>query len=162
MALTELNSSRPAFDPARLAKSFRDAAPPFEALERLSGLHREAGRDLELSHFLGRSPVVCLALMLTGALALVWAGASGGGTLKADFAWAALVLLGIIAMTRNFIRGYARAPRRMPLEEAAADLRMLLFYTGTAWGGGALLVMPGLPAPALVFCFAVAPGLAVT
>ena len=100
--------------------------------------------------------------MLTGAVALVWAGLGGGGTLKADFAWAALVLLGVIAMTRNFIRGYARSLRRVPLEEVAADLRALLLYTGAAWGAGAFLMMPGLPAPALVFSFAVAPSLALT
>lgn len=162
MALTELNSPAAAFDPARLPKSFHDTGAPLEALERLPRLHQEAGRNLELSYFLGRSPVACVALMLTGASTLLWAGANGGGTLKADFGWAALLLLGIIAMTRNFIRGYARSLRRVPLEEAAADLRMLLLYTGTVWGGGALLVMPDLPAPALVFCFAIVPSLALT
>lgn len=162
MALIELNSPGPAFDPARLAKTFHDSGLPVEALERLPQLHQEAGRNLELSHFLGRSPIACVALMSMGAVALVWADASGGGTLKADFGWAALVLLGVVAMTRNFIRGYARSLRRVPLEEAAADLRMLLLYTGMVWGGGALLVMPGLPAPALVYAFAVAPSLALT
>ena len=161
MALIEVNSSGPVFDPARVAKSFHDTLP-LEALERLPRLHQEAGRNLELSHFLGRSPVACVVLMLTGAAALLWAGADGGGTLKADFAWAVLILLGVVAMTRNFIRGYARSLRRVPLEEAAADLRMLLLYTGLVWGGGALLVMPGLPAPALVFSFAIAPSLALT
>jgi len=160
MALTEMNSPASAFDPARAAKNFRDSRPPHEALSRLSVLHREAGRNLHLSQFLARSPVACVLLMLIGALALLWAGLSGGGTLKADFAWAALVLLGVIAMTRNFIRGYARSLRRVPLEEAAADLRTLLLYLGMAWGTGAFLVMPGLPAPVLVFSFAAAPSLA--
>ena len=95
-------------------------------------------------------------------MALVWAGLGGGGTLKANFAWAALLLLGVIAMTRNFIRGYARSLRRVPLEEAAADLHALLLYMGVVWGAGAFLVMPGLPAPALVFSFAAAPSLVLT
>jgi hypothetical protein len=161
MTLSE-NSPSPAFDPARLAKSFRDSDAPVVALDRLSLLHREAGHSLRLSHFLARTPAVCIVLMLTGAVALVWAGLGGGGTLKADFAWAALVLLGVIAMTRNFIRGYARSLRRVPLEEAAADLRALLLYTGVVWGAGAFLLMPGLPAPALVFSFAAAPSLILT
>jgi hypothetical protein len=160
MALTELNSPYPAFDPARPANSFHDKGPPRDALDRLPQLHREAGRNLQLSQFLARSPLACVVLMLSGGLALLWAEASGGGTLKADFGWAALVLLGIVAMTRNFIRGYARSLRRVPLDEAAADLRLLLLYTGTAWGAGAFLLMPGLPAPALVFSFAAAPSLA--
>ena len=100
--------------------------------------------------------------MVAGSLALLWAGLCGGGTLKADFAWAVLVLLGVIAMTRNFIRGYARSLRRVPLEEAADDLRIQLLYSGAAWGVGAFLVMPGLPTPALVFSFAVAPSIALT
>src|ERR1700722_21005863 len=160
MALTELNSPASAFDPARAAKNFRDSRPPHEALSRLSVLDQETGRHLHLSQSLARSPVACVLLMLIGALALLWAGLDGGGTLKADFAWAALVLLGVIAITRNFIRGYARSLRRVPLEEAAADLRTLLLYTGTVWGAGAFLLMPELPAPLLVFSFSAAPSLA--
>jgi hypothetical protein len=74
------------------------------------------------------------------------------------------VLLGVVAMIRLHIRGFARSLRRTPLVEAASDLRLLLLYTGAVWGGGAFLIMPDLPAPALVFLFAVAPslGLALT
>jgi hypothetical protein len=162
MALTEVNSPAAVFDPACTAKTFHDSRLPHDALGRLPVLHREAGRNLSRSQFLARSPLACVTLMPAGGLALLWAGASGGGTLRCDFAWAALVLVGIIAMTRNFIRGYARSLCRVPLEEAASDLRALLLYTGAAWGAGAFLVMPDLPAPALVFSFAVAPSLALT
>jgi hypothetical protein len=157
MALTEVNSSGPALDPARPAKTFRDSDLPQHALNRLPLLHQEARHALRLSQFLARSPSACVVLMLAGAVMLLWAG--DGGTLRRDFAWAALVLLGVIAMTRNFIRGHARSLRRVPLEEAAADLRMLLLYTGVAWGAGAFLMMPDLPSPALVFSFAAAPSL---
>jgi hypothetical protein len=159
MALTDvnapgLNSSGQAFDP----RTFRDSsAVPYEALDRLPTLHGEASRNMQLSQFLARSPQACLVLMLAGAVALIWAG---GGSLKADFTWVLLVLIGIIAMTRNYIRGFARSLRRVPLQEAASDLRVLLLYTGAAWGAGAFLVMPGLPAPTLAFAFAAGPSLA--
>ncbi len=161
MALTDVNSAEPVFDPARLAKNFHDS-PSFSlaALARLPALHGEASRNMQLSQFLARSPQACIALMLAGGTLLAWASADGGGTLKADFAWVALVLIGIVGMTRNYIRGFARSLRRVPLQEAASDLRMLLLYTGAAWGAGAFLVMPELPAPALVLAFAIGPSLA--
>jgi hypothetical protein len=157
MALTDLNSTSPAFDPARLANSFGDGP---DALARLPALYGEASRNLHLSQFLARSPQACIALMLSGALALAWAHQGGGASLRADFAWVILVLIGVIAMTRNYIRGFARSLRRVPLQEAASDLRTLLLYAGTAWGIGAFLVMPDLPAPALAFAFAAGPSLA--
>jgi hypothetical protein len=86
MALTGFNSPASVFDPARAAKNFRDSHPPQDALGRLFALHQEAGRNLHLSQFLARSPVACVLLMLIGALALLWADLSGGGTPKADFA----------------------------------------------------------------------------
>jgi hypothetical protein len=113
-------------------------------------------RPATTTGFLARSPQVCVVLMLAGAATLLVTD----GTLKAQFAWATLVLIGVVAMTRNFIRGAARSLRRVPLQEAASDLRVLLLYTGGAWGIGAFLVMPDLPAPALVFGFAAAPSLA--
>jgi hypothetical protein len=151
MALTDSKPPGPAFDPVRAI-----APTPYDALSQLPRLHGEASRNLLLTVFLGRSPQACVTLMLAGTAMLVL----GGGSLKAEFAWAVLVLLGIIAMTRNYIRGFARSLRRVPLQEAASDLRTLLLYTGAAWGSGAFLVMPGLPAPALVFGFAALPAFA--
>src|SRR3569833_4050414 len=136
-------------DPARPAKSLDDGA-----LARLHSLHGEAGRKLELAQFVARVPAACVVLMLMGALALIWAAAAGGAGLKGSFAWAALVLLGIVAMIRLHIRGFARSLRRTPLAEAGSDLRLLLLFTGAVWGGGAFLIMPDQPAPALVFFFA--------
>jgi len=160
MAITDMDNPGPVFDPAPLARNLEDGVP-HAALSRLPVLHGEASRNMQLSRFLGRSPQLCIALMLAGGTALIWASAGGGGAgLKADFAWVSLVLIGIVGMTRNYIGGFARSLRRMPLQEAAADLRMLLLYTGAAWGAGAFLVMPGLPAPALVFSFAATPALA--
>jgi hypothetical protein len=163
MALTDLNSTSPAFDPARRAKKFRDSPVchtiPRQALDRLHVLHGEAGRDLQAWQFLARSPGACIALMLAGALVLIWT-AQGGASLEADFTWAILVLMSIVAITHTYIGGFARSPRRIPLKQAASRLRMLLLYAGLAWGAGALLVMPDLPGPVLVFVFATVPGLA--
>ena len=154
--LAEWNSPAASPDPARPAKSLNDSA-----LARLHSLHGEAGRNLELAQFVARVPAACVVLMLTGASALTWAAAAGGAGLKGGFAWAALVLLGIIAMIRLHIRGFARSLRRTPLAEAGSDLRLLLFFTGAVWGGGAFLIMPDQPAPALVFFFAALPSLGV-
>jgi len=152
MALTDSNAAIPVIDPAPLRP-----AVPYEALARLPQLHGEAGQNLVTAALLSRSPQASVLLMVLGAATLVM----GAGSLKADFAWAALVLLGIVGMTRNYIRGFARSLRRVPLAEAASDLRALLLYTGAAWGGGAFLIMPDLPAPALAFAFAVLPCLGI-
>lgn len=153
MAFTHSNNAAPAaFDPPP-----RQSFGPLDALAQLPRLHAEAGANLALGGFVARSSQACIALMLSGAIALAWCG---GASLKADFGWAALLLIGIVAMTRNVIRGHARSLRRVPLQEAASDLRVLLLYTGMAWGVGAFLVMPGMPMPALVFSFAAAPSLA--
>ncbi len=155
MALTDSKPHDTPFDPAMGVIAPAPLGVPHKALAQLPRLHGEASRNLGLTQFLSRSPQVCVNLMLAGAAMLIL----GGGTLKAEFAWAVLVLIGIVAMTRNFIRGFARSLRRVPLEEAASDLRALLLYTGAAWGSGAFLVMPALPAPLLTFGFAVTPAL---
>ena len=163
--------SAPAFDAGRPAKNLDDRnldAKSLDArnsdergLQRLRALHGEAGRNLALAQFLERAPSACVILMLAGILALAWAGSQGGASLKPSFAWSVLVLLGVVAMIRLHIKGFARSLRRTPLVEAASDLRQLLLYTGAVWGGGAFLVMPDLPAPALVFSFAILPSLGV-
>jgi len=140
MALTDCNSPGSAFDPLPVrAASY---AAPADTL-------------------LARAPAVCAALMASGAVCLVLTAHAGGVTLKAGFAWAVLLLIGIVAMIRAHIRGLARTLRRMPQDEARSDLRLLLFYMGAAWGAGSYLLMPDAPAPALVLFFAIGPSLAV-
>lgn len=159
MPLTDLhpaewNSPAAACDSAYPARN-----PDDNAIARLRALHGEAGRDLALAQFVARVPTSCVVLMATGALILLWAAAADGAGLKGGFAWAALVLLGIVAMIGLHIRSFARSLRRTPLAQAASDLRLLLLYTGTAWGGGAFLILPDRPAPVLVFLFAALPDL---
>jgi hypothetical protein len=159
MALTDCDTAGPAFEPAPASLSY--ARPGYaSALAALPRLADEASANYRLGLFLSRSSGVCMILLAAGALALGATGLAGGATLKAGFAWAVLVLIGVIAMIRNYIRGFARSLRRVPLQEAAGDLRVLLLYTGMAWASGAYLLMPGNPAPALVFFFAALPSLA--
>lgn len=146
----------PAFDPVRPIHDSAvavQAAVPQAALALLPTLHREAGRDLGLWRFLTASPQFCIALMLQGAVAL-WAGS---GALDAGFVWAAAILVGIAAVTGNHIRGVASCPRQVPLSDMARELRLLLVYLGVAWGFGAFLILPHVPA--LGFLFAVIPSL---
>lgn len=158
MALPDLNAPNLVSGPVLSGSAHGTApqafpAPPFAALDTLALLHGEARRDYRLAHFLQRAPQVTSLLMLLGAATLML----GAGTLKAAFAWSALVLIGIVAITRIYIRGFARSLRRVPLQEAAADLRFLLCYAGAAWGVGAFLVLPAPAHPALAFAFALAP-----
>ena len=157
MALTDLHGP----DPARFARILCDTGLPRDALARLPVLHREASRELHLSYFLARSPRFCVALMLAGVATLIWASQEGRrDVLAADFFWATDILIGIAAMTRTTIQGFARSPRLAPLQHTAAELRLFLLYSGAAWGTGAFLVMPALPSPALAFVFAIGPSLA--
>jgi len=154
MSLSDVNTPAPAFDPV---------PPRFDAaLAALPRLHAEANANFALARFLSRSPQASLILMLSGTAMLLAASAAGGGSLRANFAWSVLVLMGVIAMTRNFIRGFARSLRRVPLEEAASDLRALLLYTGGAWGAGAFLVMPTAPAASAAFSFVMGPAIAIS
>src|SRR5258705_10944724 len=163
MAFTDLNSTGLAFDPARFARILCDTGVPREALAHLPVLHREAGRELHLSQFLARSPRFCVALMLAGIATLIWTfhdASRPAADFASDFIWATAILIGIAAMTRTTIQGFARSPRLVPLQHTAFELRLLLLYTGMAWGAGAFLAMPALPSPALAFAFAIGPTLA--
>jgi hypothetical protein len=163
MALTDVYSTGAVAGPVRFTRSFPGSGVPYEALARLSVLRGEAVRTMQLLRFLARSPQACLILMLTGTVTLVWASqGSSNATLKSDFCWVLGVLIGIVAMIQNHIRFYARTSCRVKLRQAASGLRLLLFYTGAAWGMGAFLVMPLLPAPALALGFAVLPSLALS
>ena len=136
-----------AADPARGAQTFHDSGAPSvtadgpipqAALTLLPVLHYEAGRDLGLWRLLASSPRFCIALMVEGAVVLGTTHASLG----AEFAWASALLLGIVALTRNHIEGFARSPRQIAPTQSARELRLLLFYLGVAWGLGAFLVPP--------------------
>jgi len=127
-------------------------------LARLSELRGEARQEHQLFQFLARTPQACLILMASGAGLLVWERVSASNAaLENEFVWALSVLTGVAAMTGLHIRSYAHGMARTAPSKAAAQLRQLLFYTGAAWGAGAFLVLPDLPA--LTVAFASVPSL---
>jgi len=169
MALTDSDFPHPALEEdARARPSIFPpgidslTAAPAQSLTRLAYLHDEAQYNLYTARFLARSPHATLLLMAAAAVVLAVGRTKGWGSLRADFAWSLLLLVGIVGITRNFIRGFARSLRRTPLEEAAADLCALLIYCGVAWGAGVFLVLPPAPSPLLAASFALLPSLALS
>jgi hypothetical protein len=124
------------------------------ALTRLSQIHAETSETERLGRFLRSAVPAAAVLMALGALAV---GFASGANLKQEFAWSLLVLAGVGAMLRSYIKSTAQAFDRMPLREAAKDLRAVWFYNGFAWGAGAFLLLGDNPLPITGLCFAVAP-----
>ena len=127
---------------------------PHTALARLSQLHAESSEAAGLLRFLHSPVSVGAALVLMGALALIFAG---GADFQLEFAWSLLVLIGVGAMLRAYIKSTAKAFDRAPLRQSARDLRAVVFYLGFAWGAGALLLLGDNPVPLMGLCFAVLP-----
>jgi hypothetical protein len=155
MALTDSSPVYGHLVPAGQARA-DDPSPSQAPLERLSRLHDEARRTFQTTRLLERAPQAALILMASAAAVL----AADWGSLRADFAWSLLLLVGIVGMIRAYIRGFARSLRRVPLEEAAADLRALLLFCGLVWGSGVFLVLPPAPSTLLAAAFALTPALA--
>lgn len=154
MALTDSENPSNAQRPVSVPPVPGPRAVPHDYLARLPVLHDEAARNLHLLGFVGRSALAACLLMLAGTATLLL----GGGTLPSNFVWSLLVLAGVSAMTANYIRAQARAPmRRIGLEQAAADLRAMLLYTGFAWGAGAFLTLPADTGALLGIAFAAIP-----
>src|ERR1700722_635944 len=124
------------------------------ALTRLSQIHAESSETTKLVRFLRSAVPAAAVLMVLGALAV---GLAGGADIKREFAWSLLVLAGGGAMLRSYIKSTAQAFDRLPLREAAKDLRAVWFYTGFAWGAGAFLLLGDNPLPIMGLCLAVTP-----
>jgi hypothetical protein len=172
MALTDSNESRtvpesrngPAPDrlPAADAKGdWKKGLGPaaLKALTRLPQIHAETSETAELARFLRAAVGAAAALMAMGGLAV---SIASGASLQQEFAWSLLVLVGVGAILRSYIKSIAQAFDRAPLREAAKDLRAVLFYVGFAWGAGAFLLLGANPVPMAGLCFAVLPSLAMT
>ena len=128
-------------------------ARPQCSLARLPEIHAELFEAVDLARFL-RSAVGAAAALMLAALALMFAGGAG---LQEEFAWSLLMLAGVGAILRSYIKSTAQAFDRAPLRESARDLRAILFYAGFAWGAGAFLLLGSDPVPIIGLCFAVLP-----
>jgi len=150
MALTDLQELPS--DRALRAPGLNDRS--LSALTRLSQIHSESSETQKLGRFIVSAVPAAAALLALGALALGFAGEAG---IKQEFAWSLLVLAGVSAMLRSYIKSTAQGFDRVPLREAAKDLRAVWFYSGFVWGAGAFLLLGDNPVPIMGLCFAVAP-----
>ena len=151
MALTEIDDTLSGRPP----EARPVGTPDFlSALARLPEIHAEAAETAQLGRLLRSAADAAGALMLLGAAAVM---AAGGGGLKAEFIWVLLMLAGVGALLRCYIKSTAQAFDRTPLRRAARELRGILFYTGLAWGAGAFLLLGNDPLPIMGLCFAVLP-----
>ena len=124
----------------RNVRALRPAA--LQALGRLTQIHAETSEAASLSRFLRAAVGASAVLTLMGCLAVTFAG---GASLQLEFAWSLLVLAGIGAMLRTYIKSVAQSLDRAPLRESAKDLRAVMFYVGFAWGAGAFLLLGNDP-----------------
>src|SRR6185503_9677764 len=116
MAFTDSNNSLP---PASAARAWSRAA-----LTRLPQIHAETSEAASLARFLGSAAKAAGLLLLCAGLALFLAG---NGGLQQEFSWSLLLLAGVGAMLRSYIKSTAQGFDRAPLRAAAKDLRAVLF-----------------------------------
>jgi hypothetical protein len=147
MALTDSNPTLPLAVPAAAAYSR-------QALARLPQIHAETSDTAGLARFLDSAAMAAALLLLLAILALIVAGNAG---LQQEFSWSLLMLAGVGAMLRSYIKSTAQAFDRTPLRAAAKDLRAVLFYAGFAWGAGAFMLLGNDPVPIVGLCYAALP-----
>jgi hypothetical protein len=129
---------------------------PVAALNALPQLHGEATRTTSQAGFLDAAVNAAGALVLLAMATLTFAA---GTALKPCFVWSVLVLLAVCALLRSYIRSTAAAFDRVPMAQAARELRAILLYAGLAWGAGAFLVLAPDTSPLAALLFAALPSL---
>ncbi len=132
---------------------------PIAALDQLARLHVETSEASRLAKLLRNSIHAASLFMLMGACVLFL---EGGATIGQNFSWAALVLIGVVGLIHSYIRTNAAAFDRIPVSQAARNLRVTLFYLGIAWGAGAFLAVPPALSALQAILFAVMPALLLT
>ena len=129
--------------------------PPADAFDRLVRLHAETSEAGRLVVFLRAALNAASVFMLMGTCVLLL----GGATLAHNFAWAALMLVGVTALLYSYIRTNAAVFDRAPISESARNLRLIFLYMGFAWGAGAFLAVPAMPSSVAAVLFAAIPTL---
>lgn len=130
--------------------------PPTDAFDRLARLHVETSEAGRLVVFLRAALNAASLFMLMGTCVLFL---GGGATIAHNFAWAALMLLGVASLLYSYIRTNAAVFDRAPISESARNLRLIFLYMGLAWGAGAFLAVPATLSSVAAVLFAVIPTL---
>jgi hypothetical protein len=156
MALTLRAAPEVEIFPARFEPSNGEPRSP---IERLAMLHDEARETAILANLLDRTPYVAGALVLFTAAAF----AASIGTMPAaePATWAILMLIGIGAIIRSYMRTIAQPFELSALREFSADLHAILLYCGFAWGAGAYLAVSPEASPVVLLAFSAGAGLVV-
>ncbi len=141
------------------ARSEPVSAEPRSPIERLAMLHDEARETAILANLLGRTPYVAGALAVAAAAAI--AASAGTSPVAEPGTWAILMLIGIGAIMRSYIRTIARPFELGALREFSADLHAILLYCGFAWGAGAYLAIGPQASPLVLLAFTAGAALAV-
>ncbi|HWA31014.1 MAG TPA: hypothetical protein VG867_07940 [Rhizomicrobium sp.] len=121
-------------------------------IARLALLHDEARETAILANLLGRTPYAA-SVLAAGAIAT--ALFLRGTTPPAECGvWLVLMLLGPMAMLRNYARAIDKPFERGSLREFAYDLNAIVIYAGFAWGAGAFLALAPDVSPFALAAFA--------
>lgn len=133
------------------ARSELASGEPRSPMERLAMLHDEARETALLANLLGRTPYVAGALAV---FAIATIAASMGTLPVAEPAtWAILMLIGIGAILRSYVRTIGQPFELSALREFSADLHAILLYCGFAWGAGAYLAIGPQASPLVLLAF---------
>jgi hypothetical protein len=133
------------------ARSELPSDEPLSGIERLAMLHDEARETAILANLLGRTPYIAGALTVFAVAAL----AASVGTLPVaePATWAILMLVGIGAILRSYMRTIAQPFELGALREFSSDLTAILLYCGFAWGAGAYLAIGPQASPLVLLAF---------
>lgn len=130
--------------------------PSAAAFDQLARLHVETSEVGRLVMFLRASLNSASLFMLMGTCVLFL---GGGATMTRNFAWAAIMLLGVIGLLYSYIRTNAAVFDRAPVSVSARHLRLIFLYMGFSWGAGAFLAVPVILPGFEAILFAVIPTL---
>ena len=151
MALLQRANSAPEVEIFPARSEPRAEAGSRTGLERLAMLHDEARETAILANLLGRTPYAAAALTIFAVAAL--AMSVGTMPIAESATWAMLMLIGVGAMLRSYMRTIGQPFELGSLREFSADLHAILLYCGFAWGAGAYLALGPQSSPAVLVLF---------